>query len=368
MAIYRKKGNSVWYAEVYLKERGRSVCFSTKKRDEAEAREVERAFRLAHNRSVGIDKLHGMLDALFGDEAKAEAVGISLANAYDRYAELLKTTGRQPNGHTMAARRRAVVRLVEWRDRAHPACLYMGEVTRSVAGRFAAEWNALPGLSDKTKHDAIADLGAVWNALMAVDETIRENPWRHFLKAVRVQNRGAAFTPDEERRILRAAEGSEWHTACVVSRWTGLRFGDVCALRWEDVDWGAGLIRLEPNKTRQHRITVTLPMSKALKAELSPLRQSSGAVVPVLSRYYPYPEDSPCGPFRAILDRAGIIGHRFHDFRHTFASRLADAGVGTEIIKLLGGWTVDATAQRYQHSDRLGELRSAIRAAEARQR
>ena len=51
--------------------------------------------------------------------------------------------------------------------------------------------------------------------------------------------------------------------------------------------------------------------------------------------------------------------------RHTFASRLADAGVSTELIKKMGGWTQTATALLYQHSDRLGELREAIRAVEA---
>ena len=79
---------------------------------------------------------------------------------------------------------------------------------------------------------------------------------------------------------------------------------------------------------------------------------------------YPHPERSEAGAFSAVLKRAGVVGRRFHDFRHTFASRLADAGVGTEVIKRLGGWNVTATALRYQHSERLGELREAIRAVE----
>ena len=65
--------------------------------------------------------------------------------------------------------------------------------------------------------------------------------------------------------------------------------------------------------------------------------------------------------FADVLERAKIDRtRRFHDWRHTFASRLADAGVSTEIIKKMGGWTQDGTALRYQHSDRIAELRGAI--------
>ncbi len=379
MAIYKKKGGRIWYAEVYVRAgaggagfggsgAGRTVRFSTRTEDEAEAREVERIFRAAHNRTLPIDRLHAMLDALYGDAARPKPVGVSLANASRRYEAVLAAGGDAPSRGVLSAKRNSVRRFLRWRDANWPACATVGEVTRSVAGAFAASLGAERSLADKTKRECLSDLGRVWNVLMRIDETIRENPWRLFHRAVRVQKDGAAFTPDEVTRIFAACGEGEWRTACAVALWTGLRFGDVCRLRWEDVDWDERVVRVVPSKTRRHAIAVTIPMSSGLEAELSRVRREHGAVCPLLAASYPHPERSEAGAFSAVLKRAGVVGRRFHDFRHTFASRLADAGVGTEVIKRLGGWNVTATALRYQHSERLGELREAIRAVEGKER
>ena len=67
---------------------------------------------------------------------------------------------------------------------------------------------------------------------------------------------------------------------------------------------------------------------------------------------------------RSILQRfTPIDGFTFHSWRHTFRTRLAEAGVSDEIAKRLGGWTVDKTAARYDHDGRLKELRHAINLA-----
>lgn len=360
MAIYRKKGNAVWYASIYIRETGRTLNVSTRTRVESEARAVERALKAAHNRAIRPDKLHAIIDALCGAKPQ-EPQGIPLAGAYDAYARRVEALGNAPSHHTLVARRNSLARLVRWRDANSPACVYAGELTRSVAGRFAEALDADDTLSDKTKHDALADLGTVWAVLMSVDEGIRENPWRYFRKAVVKQRRGRAFTPDEERRILAAAGGTEWRTASLISRWTGLRFGDVCALTWAEVDWTDGAIRLDPSKTKRFKITVVIPLAPALRDELERVRGAEGPILPVLKSHYPHPQRAPFGSFADVLERAKIDRtRRFHDWRHTFASRLADAGVSTEIIKKMGGWTQDGTALRYQHSDRIAELRGAI--------
>ena len=367
MAIYQKQAGGVWYAEVYVRDLGKAVRFSTRKKDEAEAREVERAYRAAHNRSIALDKLHALLDTLYGEEVRPVKRGIPLSSAFERYREQLDATGRAPSKHTLSARRNSLSRFLSWREENHPACLYAGEVTRSIAGKFATEFNASPGLSDKSKRECVSDLGAMWNVLMAADETIAENPWRFFLKAVRRQNSGTAFTPEQEEAILSACAGTEWHTASVISRWTGLRLGDVCHLQWSHVDFGERVIRVRPSKTTRHSIFVTVPMSDTLAETLAAVPRSGDAILPVLNASYPHQYKASCGPFSAVLERAGITGRRFHDWRHTFASRLAEAGVRTELIKKMGGWTQTATALHYQHSERLGELRDAISQMERQQ-
>ena len=361
MAIYRKKDGKVWYAEVYVREKGKAVRFSTHKTDEAEAREVERLFRAAHNRSLSLERLHAMLDAMYGAEEKTPVSGTPLSEAYTRYREQLESTGRAPAKKTLAARRSALQRFLSWREEGYPSCLYCRDVTRTVAGMFSSAFNAEPGLSDKSKYEVVSDLGTIWNVLMAADETISENPWRFFRKRVRDRRVGMAFTEEQERKILEACAGTEWHTACVVSRWTGLRLKDVCRLKWSEVDMTERVIRLVPAKTSSHNISVAIPMSEALAQTLAAFHTTEEYVMPTLARGYPNLHSSKVGPFSQVLEKANIgEGYTFHSWRHTFASRLADAGVSTELIKKMGGWTQTATALRYQHSERIEELREAI--------
>jgi integrase len=51
----------------------------------------------------------------------------------------------------------------------------------------------------------------------------------------------------------------------------------------------------------------------------------------------------------AALEDAQIEDFRFHDLRHTFASRLAMEGVDLLTIKELGGWKTLSMVQRYAH-------------------
>jgi len=53
--------------------------------------------------------------------------------------------------------------------------------------------------------------------------------------------------------------------------------------------------------------------------------------------------------FSAAVKRAGIHDPHLHDLRHTFASRLAMAGVDPLTIQQLGGWKTLQMVQRYAH-------------------
>ena len=46
-------------------------------------------------------------------------------------------------------------------------------------------------------------------------------------------------------------------------------------------------------------------------------------------------------------------------------TRLAEAGVSSDLAKRLGGWTQDATVQRYDHADKTEEIRRALESTSA---
>jgi integrase len=56
-------------------------------------------------------------------------------------------------------------------------------------------------------------------------------------------------------------------------------------------------------------------------------------------------------PWEAVAKRAGLLGVRLHDLRHTYASFGAGGGLGLPIIGKLLGHTQASTTQRYAHLD-----------------
>lgn len=363
MSLYKKKNSRFWYAKVYVARLGKALAFSTGKEERAEAEEVERAFRNAQNRNVAPEKIHAIVDALYGEESR-KTDGVRLSNAFSRYESALECAGKTTIRRTLLYKRTVLKRLLEWIGLNNPATVYVSEVTRVLAGRFAAEYNARSDISDKTKHETISSLCTVWNVLMGVDETIKENPWRFFRRAVVNRNVRKAFTPDEERRILSVCVGTEWHTASYISRYTGLRFGDVARLKWCDVDLDKRVIRVVPNKTSRYGISVAVPIVDRLHNLLKAKRAVSdgGVVLPQLNKVYPETDKMPCGKFSDVLREAGVDteSHTFHSWRHTFRTRLSEAGVSDDLAKRLGGWTCDNTAMRYDHAERIDEMRAAV--------
>jgi integrase len=127
---------------------------------------------------------------------------------------------------------------------------------------------------------------------------------------------------------------------------TGMRQGELLALRWRDVDWEAKRIRVRRNYTRGHWST---PKSRSGERAV-PL---SGRVEDELRIHFGHSrfcgEDDlvfanplngevlPHGPLvrrlKKALKAAGVRTIRFHDLRHTFGTRIAAAGVPMRVLQ-----------------------------------
>ena len=140
-------------------------------------------------------------------------------------------------------------------------------------------------------------------------------------------------------------------TAVVLSMNTGLRRGELLSLRVEDVD------------LRKCVLTVKGPKAKNGQTRHIPLnREAAEVIAKWLSRLEsPGPNDlifpgSDGRPvidikraWKAVLCRAGIIGFRWHDLRHHFASRLAIEGADLNSIRELLGHSDTKMTIRYAH-------------------
>lgn len=146
---------------------------------------------------------------------------------------------------------------------------------------------------------------------------------------------------------------------------TGLRLGEVCALKWSDIDIDGKLLYV--NRAVQ-RIAVEGSTGKTKLMESDPKSMFSKRVIPLsdemarLARAfhdnceYVISEDRPTEPrtyqnrFHKLLGEAQIPRYNFHILRHTFATNCIDSGADIKSLsEILGHSNVNITLNRYVH-------------------
>jgi integrase len=130
---------------------------------------------------------------------------------------------------------------------------------------------------------------------------------------------------------------------------TGARLREILHMRWSDIDFDHGFVRLPDSKTGQKAIILNGP-AIAILTELPRL----GAYV-IAGNSAGSKDEKPRAdlkrPWKALAKRAGLEGVRVHDLRHTHASYGAGAGLGLPILGKLLGHKRASTTQRYAHLD-----------------
>lgn len=157
----------------------------------------------------------------------------------------------------------------------------------------------------------------------------------------------------------------------LVSLYTGLRIGEICALSWEDIDFNNHIIHVRHTIARviNHssqdnsfsKLILDTPKTTAslrdipISSKLLPLlkqmkdRAKSDFVVSdgngfVSTRTYDY-------RYHSVLKKCGIPSVNYHALRHTFATRCIEAGVDVKSLsEILGHANVGITLNTYVHS------------------
>jgi integrase len=146
----------------------------------------------------------------------------------------------------------------------------------------------------------------------------------------------------ENRRIM---IGPHAAAALRLLLFTGARLREILHLRWNEIDFERGLLRLADSKTGKKPIILNAP---AL-AILTDLPRASDYVI--AGNDPRKPRSDIKRPWELVRDRAGLQGTRLHDLRHSFASFGAGAGLGLPVVGRLLGHVQAATTQRYAHLD-----------------
>ena len=180
------------------------------------------------------------------------------------------------------------------------------------------------------------------------------------------------LSPSEQKLLCDAIDSNltTRSAGIFLSLHTGMRIGEVCALRWMDVDMDDRMIHI--NHTLQRVYKKDLSGSGKSKLLLStPKTKTSRRSIPISKSLFAVMKElSPSCPdmfflsgsekmvevrtfrtfFEAFLMRNGIEKFNFHVLRHTFATRCIEAGADCKTVsELLGHATVNMTLNLYVH-------------------
>jgi integrase len=204
----------------------------------------------------------------------------------------------------------------------------------------------------------LQDLRAAYN-LARRNGKVEHNPAGD-VRLLRENNkRTRELTAEEETKLLTALEprrrGADLRPLVRLILETGVRLGEVCALRWSDVDWTGGFATLQHTKAgeKQH-----VPLSAEALAILRGLGPGNGHIFGGRDGKSWTTNLVGC-TFAKAVRRAGIPDLRAHDLRHTFACRRLRAGVDLYTVSKLLRHASVAMSERYVHLTR-GDLKAAV--------
>ena len=295
--------------------------------------EIRRSTRTSHRRQA----------ELFEQKLRAEAwEQIELGNAPapkthtwdDAVVRWLDETGQRPWRETELS-------IMRWLS-PHLAGIELNKITRELILQLR-ERKLNEGASNRT---ANAYAGLICTLLRAAC-----HEWQWIDSAPKVRRLPIAtrriryLSPDEERRLL--AELPDYLQVPVqFALVTGLRHANVVGLQWDQVDLQRRTAWIHADEAKAKK-AIGVPLNPTavviLRGESSkhpsaiftrngkPLRQANGTA------------------WRAALKRAGIKDFRWHDLRHTWASRLIQAGVPAHALMELGGWSSAEMVRKYAH-------------------
>ena len=176
------------------------------------------------------------------------------------------------------------------------------------------------------------------------------------------------FSPEEIMALVREADSEQDAAIYLTAAFTGLRRGELVALRWRDVDFVCRHIRVTASYTER-----ALSTPKSGKVRSIPM---AGPVAEILARLDQRPafagDDDLVFPgigggyldasalyrrYKAALERAGLRSLRFHDLRHTFGTQV----IGNPRVSILqlkewmGHADIDTTMKYLHFAPRSGD-------------
>ena len=176
-----------------------------------------------------------------------------------------------------------------------------------------------------------------------------------------------ALTPQESQTLLERVENRRAKTFLLTALHTGMRRGEIVALKWEDIDFENKVIHVRRNAVMgRYETTISdelktkaskrdVPLSEELEAWLSARKRNTHSQYVIsMQNHKPLTKSSYKSMWKLIERELPDTHVTAHILRHTYVTRLFEAVLDIKEIQYLAGHsTVDMTLRVYTHYDRL---------------
>jgi integrase len=185
----------------------------------------------------------------------------------------------------------------------------------------------------------ILSIAIDWNKLVA------SFPLKKIELAKENNTRTRVLSPIEETALMAEAV-PHLRPMITLALNTGMRLGEILKLRREHINFTTRMITIpaENSKSKKPR---QVPMNEVVLDLIRKLAPADGFI---FRKRHGEPYENVITGLKAACVRAKVIAFRFHDLRHTFATRFIEAGGNVVLLsKILGHSTISITYNRYCH-------------------
>ena len=190
------------------------------------------------------------------------------------------------------------------------------------------------GLAPKTVRNIHQMICSAYN-LAIEQKLVSKNPTQGCALPKVEHKEMKTLTSDQLSTFFREARDSGVYELYYLDLATGLRRGELLGLKWTDVDFDRGVVKIQRAISRQNG-----------RVEEAPLKTKNAyRTLHMLQR---------------VLKRAGLPRIRFHDLRHTFATMALQNGVDVKTVSsMLGHYSAGFTLDTYAHVTTDAQLKAA---------
>lgn len=215
----------------------------------------------------------------------------------------------------------------------------------------------LPPLSVNTVNKLNKFLKAALNYAV-INEKIIKNPTTGVKLSPPTKYRPVVYTEEQFKILVNFIKGKDEEIPIVLAAGCGFRRGEICGLKWDNVDFDKKTIEVERTSVRFNKNIEKSPKNETSKRKIS----IPDYVIDVLNNYY-LANGKPKGKiitrwkpqsltemFNNLLDGHGMAHTRLHDLRHYNAVIMMQYGIPDKVAaERLGHSNVTTLRQIYQH-------------------